>query len=116
MGHARAPTGFDKYHQARMRDTEYAAAYRKARAEIDAVDRLMRQLDDARAQARLSKADLARQAGTPPESVRRLLTARRSNPTLGTVIRLAGAVGLRVELTRVHGRARRRVASQGGPR
>lgn len=82
-----------------MAEDELAAAYREARAEIDAVDALMRQLDEARKRKRLTKADLARRASTPKESVRRLLTAKRTNPTLQTVIRLARAVGLRVQFT-----------------
>jgi DNA-binding phage protein len=105
MTRAKAKAGFDKYVQTRMDDREFASAYREARAEIDAVDSLMRQLDDARKRARLSKADLARRASAPQESVRRLLTARRSNPTLQTVVRLARAVGLRIQFTRVHARS-----------
>jgi DNA-binding phage protein len=101
----RAKAGFDKYVQTRMGDREFASACREARAEIDAVDSLMRQLDDARKRARLSKADLARRASAPQESVRRLLTARRSNPTLQTVVRLARAVGLRIQFTKVHARS-----------
>ena len=94
----RAKTGFDKYVQARMKTPGFASAYKDARAEIDEIDRLMRQIDDARGRVSLTKADLARRASTPPESVRRLLTAKNSNPTLQTVVRLASAVGLRVEL------------------
>lgn len=94
-----------------MQDREFASAYRDARAEIDAVDALMRQLDEARHRAKLSKADLARRASTPKESVRRLLTAKRTNPSLQTVVRLARAVGLRVELARETRPGHRRAAS-----
>jgi DNA-binding phage protein len=100
MSRVKAKTGFDKYVQARMRDRKFASAYGDARAEIDTVDTLMRQLDEARIRARLSKADLARRVSAPQESVRRLLTAKRTNPTLQTVVRLARAVGLRVRFTK----------------
>ncbi len=83
-----------------MQDRDFASAYKEARAEVDAVDGLMRQLDEARQRAKLSKADLARRASTPQESVRRLLTAKWTNPSLQTVVRLARAVGLRVHLAR----------------
>lgn len=106
-------TGFDRYVQARMRDGDFASAYHEARSEIDAIDRLMRQLDQARARAHLSKADLARRASTPKESVRRLLT-KRSNPTLQTVVRLARAVGLQVELTQAQARPSRLAARNEG--
>jgi len=107
----RAKTGFDKYVRARMQDPGFASAYEEARSEIDAIDHLMRRIDLARARAGLSKADLARRANAPQESVRRLLTAKKSNPTLQTVVRLAQAVGLRVELVAESGR-RRRAAAQ----
>jgi DNA-binding phage protein len=110
----RAKTGFDKYVQGRMKTPDFASAYTDARAEIDEIDRLMRQIDDARGCASLSKADLARRASTPPESVRRLLTAKKSNPTLQTVVRLASAVGLRVELRPVRAPSRRRRAAVHG--
>jgi len=35
-----------------------------------------------------------------PEVVRRLFTTKKPNPTLSTLIRLAGALGYRVELVR----------------
>jgi DNA-binding phage protein len=111
MPSGRQKTGFDKYVQARLQDRGFASAYKEARAEVDAVDGLMRQLDDARRRVKLSKADLARRASTPQESVRRLLTAKRTNPTLQTVVRLARAVGLRVEFARATGPGRRRGVS-----
>ena len=100
MARTKSKTGFDQYVRARMRDHKFASAYRDARLEIDAVDSLMQQLDAARKRARLSKADLARRVSAPQESVRRLLTAKRTNPTLQTVVRLARAVGLRVRFTK----------------
>ncbi len=108
---SRAKTGFDKYVRARMQDPEFASAYKEALVEIDAIDRLMRRIDVARARAGLSKADLARRASAPQESVRRLLTAKKSNPTLQTVVRLAQAVGLRVELVAESAPGRRRRAA-----
>ena len=107
----RAKTGFDKYVRVRMQNPEFASAYKEARVEIDAIDRLMRRIDVARTRAGLSKADLARRASAPQESVRRLLTAKKSNPTLQTVVRLAQAVGLRVELVAESASGRRRRAA-----
>jgi DNA-binding phage protein len=117
MASGKPKTGFDKYVQARMQDRDFASAYIEARAEIDAVDGLMRHLDEARRRANLSKADLARRANTPKESVRRLLTAKRTNPTLQTVVRLARVVGLRIELARAtKSSPRRGVAAKAQPK
>jgi hypothetical protein len=63
MSSRKPKTGFDKYIQARMKDRDFASAYKEARAEVDAVDGLMRQLDEARQRAKLSKADLAFRLG-----------------------------------------------------
>ncbi len=65
---------------------------------IDATDALVRALDTAREQARLSKADLARLIETKPEFVRRLFTAEDPNPTIETVLCVATALGYHLEL------------------
>ena len=94
----RPRTTFDRYFDERMQDPKFAAQYRAARAEIDAVDGLIRALDAARLLRGLSKADLARRIGARPEMIRRLLTATRGNPTMETVLKVASAVGYHVEL------------------
>ncbi|NRD60333.1 helix-turn-helix transcriptional regulator [Corallococcus exiguus] len=92
------PTGFDRYFEKKLKRPAFAEAYAKARAEVDAADRLIRALDARREEAGLSKADLARKAETPPEVVRRLFTAPSANPTLSTVTKLAAALGCRLQL------------------
>ncbi|MBI5068718.1 MAG: helix-turn-helix domain-containing protein [Deltaproteobacteria bacterium] len=94
----RPKTAFDRYFDAQMKDPAFAREYRAARAEIDAIDKLVRALDAARVIAGLSKADLARKVGSQPEMVRRLLTATRGNPTMGTVLKVASALGYHLEL------------------
>ena len=94
----RGQTGFDRYFTERMKDPGFATEYAEARAEIDAVDSLIRALDQARERSGLTKADLARRIRAKPEIVRRLLTDSRSNPTMGTVLKLASALGFHLEL------------------
>ena len=91
-------TGFDKFFDAQMRDPEFARGYRKARREIDAVDRIVRALDEARVDLGMTKAQLARVISAKPEIVRRLLTAKSPNPTLATVVKVAAALGYTVQL------------------
>ena len=91
-------TGFDKYFEQRMKDPAFAAQYRLARAEIDATDVLIRALDEARKRNGVSKAALARRIDTKPEAVRRLLTDEKSNPTMKTVFKIAGALGYHFRL------------------
>jgi DNA-binding phage protein len=94
----RPKTAFDRYFDEQMKDPAFAAEYRAGRAEIDAIDKLIRALDAARLISGLSKAELARKIGAQPEMVRRLLTAPRGNPTMDTVLKVATALGFHLEL------------------
>ena len=111
-------TGFDKFFAEQMKSTSFAKSYGEARAEVDAIDRLVRALDTAREQVGLSKADLAEAIEARPEVVRRLFTTKTPNPTLATLVRLAAALGFRVELvpqagvTRLAKRSRAEVRSK----
>lgn len=94
----RRKTGFDKFFDEQLKAPEFAAGYEQARREIDAVDRIVRALDQARVDVGMSKAELARKSSTTPEVIRRLLTEEHANPTIATVVKLADVLGLRLEL------------------
>lgn len=81
----------------RMKDPEFRAEYERARREIDQVDSVIRQLDELREQAGLTKADLARHIGRDPSSIRRLFTAK-SNPELLLVASIAEDLGAEVRV------------------
>lgn len=93
-------TGFDKLFDEQMKSASFAKSYAEARAEVDAIDNMVRALDAARERSGLTKAELAAAIDARPEFVRRLFTAKSPNPTLSTLIRLAAAVGYRIELVR----------------
>ena len=88
------PTGAERYLKARLHDPEYREPFERARRRIDQIDRVVRVLDERRAQLQLTKAELARRAEMPPEAVRRLFSAERPNPTLNTLVAIAEALGL----------------------
>ena len=91
----------------RMDDPEFRAEYERARREIDQVDSVIRQLDELREAAGLSKAELARHIGRDPSSIRRLFTAE-SNPELLLVASIAEDLGAEVRVVpRSSGRRRR---------
>lgn len=94
-------TAFDRYLQKKMTDPEFADEYAKARAEIDEIDRIIQMLDEAREKSHLSKAELARRIDAPPEIIRRLFTSESPNPTMSTTVRIARALGFRLELVSV---------------
>ncbi len=93
-------TGLDKFFDEQMKSPSFAKSYAEARAEVDAIDEMVRALDAAREKSGLTKADLAAAIDARPEVVRRLFTQKNPNPTLSTLIRLAAALGYRVELVR----------------
>ncbi len=101
---ARKKTGFDRYVEGRLKDPAFASAYAEARTAIDSTDALVRRLDEARLVAGVTKAELARRIGARPEVVRRLFTGDAANPTLATVLKLAEALGCRLELVPTSGR------------
>src|ERR1700757_305288 len=91
-----APTGAERYLARRLEDLEYRQAYHEARDRIDQIDSVIRAFDARREELHLSKAELARRAGVKPEAIRRLLSAEKPNPTLSTLVALAGALDLEI--------------------
>ncbi len=93
------PTGAERYLASRFEDPEYRQAYREARERIDQIDSVIRAFDLRREELHLTKAELARRAGVKPEAIRRLLSAEKPNPTLSTLVALAGALDLEIRPT-----------------
>ena len=69
------------------------------RASDRQVDSVMRVLDELRIEAGMSKAQLAREIGKNPASVRRLFTSE-VNPELKTVVAMAEALGADIVIRR----------------
>lgn len=98
----RCRTAFDLDLAEQLKDTEFAREYRTARAEIAAVDKatnaFLHGLDKARIKRGLSKAELARRIGAEPAVMRRLLSGEGQNPTLTTLLKIAAALRMEMEL------------------
>lgn len=82
-----------------MRDPQWEAEYHRERSRLQAMESILRRIDEQRAARQMTKAALARSIGAEPSVVRRLLNQEAANPTLGRVLDLADAVGLKFELT-----------------
>lgn len=91
-------TAYEQYRTKRLSDPGFKALYDQKRSEIDAIDMILSQIEVRRAELGLTKIDLARLVDAPPESVRRLLSDRSSNPTLFTVMKLVSVLGLEIEV------------------
>jgi len=92
-------TGAENYLAERLEDSAYRYAYEEARVRIAQIDSVISALDNRREELRLTKAELARRAGVKPESIRRLFSAEHPNPTLSTLVALAGALDLELRPT-----------------
>jgi DNA-binding phage protein len=89
-------TGAEQYFANRLCDPEYRQAYEEARVRIGQIDSVIRALDARREKLDLTKSELARRAGVQPEAIRRLFSAEKPNPTLRTLVALAGALDLEI--------------------
>lgn len=78
-------------------DPEFRLEFERQRREIAQIDSVVRQLDELREQAGMSKAELARAIGKEPSSVRRFFTAD-VNPELKTVAAVADVLGAEVKI------------------
>ena len=81
-----------------LEDPEFLREYVAESIRIATIDRIVNQLDTARAAAGLTKAGLARAISSEPATVRRLFSSSHVNPTLGTLAEVAAALGMRVVL------------------
>ena len=73
------------------------------RRELSEFDDFVQVVLDELAVARMSRNELARRAGLNAASLRRLLTDPSANPTFATMTKIAGALGLRLDVRRVCG-------------
>jgi len=78
-------------------DPEFRAEFERQRREIAQIDMVVRQLDELREEAGMSKAELARAIGKEPSSIRRFFTAD-VNPELKTVAAVADILGAEVKV------------------
>jgi transcriptional regulator with XRE-family HTH domain len=81
-----------------FQDAEFLREYVAESMRIATIDRVVNELDAARASVGLSKAELARAISAEPATVRRLFSSSHVNPTLGTLAEVAAALGMRVTL------------------
>jgi ribosome-binding protein aMBF1 (putative translation factor) len=96
-------------------DPEFRAEFERQRREIAQIDAVVRQLDELREEAGMSKAELARAIGKEPSSIRRFFTAD-VNPELKTVAAVADVLGARVEVVAAKAGRARRAGKKRAPR
>lgn len=84
--------------EGKLENPVFLRAYVIESIRISTVDAILGQLDEAREEIGITKAELARAIGAEPASLRRLFASNAVNPTLGTLADMAAVLGLRVSL------------------
>jgi DNA-binding phage protein len=87
----------DRWLKEQMEDPEFRGEYERERREIAVIDAIVNALDELRAERGLSKAELAREIGKNPASIRRLLTAP-GNPELRTIVAVADVLDAEIKV------------------
>jgi DNA-binding phage protein len=87
----------DRFLVDQLADPEFRAQFERERREIEAIDALVSALEGLRKTRGMSKAELARQIGKNPASIRRTLTAP-GNPELRTIVAMADALNAVVQI------------------
>ena len=93
-------TSFDRHFDRWMQDPEFAESYRLHRARIDAIDNLMRAIDEERERQHLTKAELAARIDAQPAAIRRLFSQPSPNPQIGRLVDMAHELGLEIVVKR----------------
>src|SRR5438270_13604422 len=94
----------------RRDDPAFRAEFEKATRQITAIDAIINGLDSLRTEHGMTKAELAREIGKNPASVRRLFTAP-ANPELRTIVAMADALDADVVIVPRSRRGRRNTAA-----
>ena len=81
-----------------LTDPELKAEHDREVAMYLGVSDLLNQLEELRVSAGMTKADLARAAGMQPSNLRKLLSTGEKNFEIGTLVKLANALGASLNL------------------
>ena len=92
------PSRWEQIRERLLEDPEAREQYQRTFQATVESRHLLQAIEAERERAGLTKAELARLAGTNPAAMRRLLTAETSNPTLRTLLAIFDALGLEFSL------------------
>jgi ribosome-binding protein aMBF1 (putative translation factor) len=81
-----------------LEDPEFARIYALKLAKINAIANILDAIEAARQEKHLSKAEIGRRIDRKPSAVSRLLGGTEQNPTWDTLVDLAFAVDLELEV------------------
>lgn len=104
------PDEWEDFRAQLLEDPAVREGYERTFHEVVALRQILQRCEAERARAGLSKAELAARAGMNPASLRRLLTAEGSNPSLKTMLSIFEALDLDLTLKPASRRKRKKQA------
>jgi DNA-binding phage protein len=93
-----AGQAFEDFLGEELADPQRKAAFERKLAKVKSMAEVLHVIESVREEKRLSKAEVARRMDRKPESVSRLLRGEGANPTLETLVELADAIGLELDI------------------
>jgi DNA-binding phage protein len=93
-----AGQAFEDFLDKQLADPQLKAAFERKLAKVKSMAEVLHVIESVREQKRLSKAEVARRMDRKPEAVSRLLRGEGANPTLETLVELADAIGLELDI------------------
>lgn len=101
-----SPAEWEEFCATLLKDPRDRDEYERELREIVALRKILQQCEAERERVGLTKAALAQRVGMNPASIRRLLTAEGSNPTLKTILGILAALDLEIVVRPAHRRRR----------
>ena len=89
---------FDQYVAALTAKAEDRAEFERHLARVTASAQVVQNFNVARKKRGVALAKIAKAMGTKPSAISRLLSGDDVNPTLGTLVDLSGALGVRLKI------------------
>lgn len=93
-----AGAAFEEFLDEQLADPEFKAGFERKLAKVKSMAAVLRVIEDVREQENVPKAEVARRMERHPSAVSRLLSGDGPNPTLDTLVDLADALGLELDV------------------
>jgi DNA-binding phage protein len=93
-----AGQAFEDFLGGKLSDPAFKAGFERKLAKVKSIAEVMHVIESVRAQKSIAKAEVARRMDRKPEAVSRLLRGEGANPTLDTLVELADAIGLELDV------------------
>jgi DNA-binding phage protein len=93
-----AGQAFEDFINEKLSDATFKAGFERKLAKVKSIAEVLHAIESVREQESIPKAEVARRMDRKPEAVSRLLRGQGANPTLDTLVELADAIGLELDI------------------